>query len=73
MPANTHEHAPDINAVEEAQGPLIRQPLAAARTAKVLHRAAQDLWDLCTYTDAADMWEEARAVASRILAACPMQ
>jgi hypothetical protein len=30
-----------------------------------------ELWDACTYTDAAQMWEEARAIASRILAAAP--
>jgi len=56
---------------DDEPGPLVRQPAPAARLARVLHRAATDLWDLCTYTDAADMWEEARAVASRILASAP--
>jgi len=36
----------------------------------ILHNAAMDLWDLATEQDAAQMWEEARAIASRILAAC---
>lgn len=49
----------------------MRQPPAAARLARVLNHAAMELWDLCTYTDAAEMWEEARAIASRILTACP--
>jgi hypothetical protein len=53
------------------QGPLVRQPAPAAKLARVLHHAAQELWDACTYTDAAQMWEEARAIASRILAAAP--
>lgn len=53
----------------EVQGPLIRQPEPAARFARILHNAAQELWDICTYTDHAQMWEEARAIASRILAA----
>jgi hypothetical protein len=56
---------------QDEQGPLVRQPAPAARLANILHRAASDLWDVCTYTDAAQMWEEARAIASRILAACP--
>jgi hypothetical protein len=51
----------------------------------ILHNAAMDLWDVATEEDAphptdkdpsvgtpsAQMWEEARAIASRILAACP--
>lgn len=52
-------------------GPLVRQPAPAARLAHILNRAATDLWDVCTLDDAAQMWEEARAIASRILAACP--
>ncbi len=57
----------------EEHGPLVRQPAPAARLARILHRSAQDLWDLCTYTEPAQMWEEARAIASRILASCPME
>jgi hypothetical protein len=49
----------------------VRQPAAAARLARILHHAAQELWDLCVETDAPQMWEEARTIASRILAACP--
>jgi hypothetical protein len=56
---------------QDEQGPLVRQPAPAARLANILNRAATDLWDVCTYTDAGQMWEEARAIASRILAACP--
>ena len=52
-------------------GPLVRQPAPAARLAAILHNAAMDLWDVATEQDAAQMWEEARAIASRILAACP--
>ena len=63
----------DIYGVDEEQGPLIRQPAPAARLAHILNHAATELWDICTYTDAAQMWEDARAVASRILAACPME
>jgi hypothetical protein len=55
----------------EEWGPLVRQPANAARLARILNHSATDLWDLCTLSDAAQMWEEARAVASRILAACP--
>jgi len=60
-----------IDAIVEEQGPLVRQPAPAAKLARILHHAATELWDLCTYTDSAEMWEEARAIASRILAACP--
>jgi hypothetical protein len=63
--------APGLQGVAEEQGPLVRQPVPAARLARILHHAAQELWDLCTYTDSAEMWEEARAIASRILSACP--
>ena len=60
-----------VDGVAEAQGPLVRQPVPAARLARILHNSATDLWDVCTLTDTAQMWEEARAIASRILAACP--
>ena len=62
---------PDIHGVDETQGPLVRQPVPAARLARILHHSATDLWDICTLDDAAQMWEEARAIASRILAAAP--
>ncbi len=65
--------APGLQGVAEVQGPLVRQPPAAARLARILNHAATELWDLCTYEDAAEMWEEARAIASRILAACPVK
>ncbi len=53
------------------QGPLVRQPEPAARLALILNHAAMELFDVCTYDDSGQMWEEARAIASRILAACP--
>ncbi len=53
------------------RGPLVEQPQPAARLAAILHMAAMDLWDVATEHDQAQMWEEARAIASRILAACP--
>jgi hypothetical protein len=65
--------APGLQGIIEEQGPLVRQPANAARLARILHHAAEELWDLCTYTEAGDMWEEARAIASRILASCPMK
>ena len=53
------------------EGPLVRQPAPAAALALILNHAAMELWDVCTYEETAQMWEEARAIASRILAACP--
>lgn len=49
----------------------MNQSALAARLAAILHHAAMDLWDVATEQDAAQMWEEARTIASRILAACP--
>jgi len=49
----------------------VRQPAPAAKLAAVLHMSAMDLWDVATEQDEYQMWEEARAIASRILAACP--
>lgn len=69
--AEQGKRAPIENAVAEVQGPLVRQPAPAARLARILHHSATDLWDICTLTDSGQMWDEARAVASRILAACP--
>jgi hypothetical protein len=60
-----------INGKAETWGPLVRQPAAAARLARILHNGATDLWDLCTMVDAGQMQGEARAIAKRILAACP--
>ena len=62
-----------IDGIAEEQGPLVRQPAPAARLSRVLHRSATDLWDLCTETDTAQMYEEARSIASRILASCPLE
>jgi hypothetical protein len=60
-----------LNDQRQVRGPLVQQPVPAARFAAILYNAAQDLWDVATEEDAAQMWEEARAIASRILAACP--
>lgn len=57
----------------EEQGPLVQQPAPAARLARILFAASCDLQDVSTLHDPAQMYEEARAVASRILAACPME
>ncbi len=55
------------------QGPLVPQSAPAARLAAILTHAAEELWDAATQEDRAQMWEDARAIASRILAACPME
>jgi hypothetical protein len=65
--------APGLQGVAEEQGLLVRQPAPAARLARILHRAATELWDLCTCTDSAEMWKAARSIACRILAACPLR
>ena len=64
--------ASTVHGVAEVQGPLIRQPAPAARLARIIHNSATDLWDVCTLSDTAQMYEEARAIASRILAATPL-
>ena len=51
--------------------PPAREPPARSRMVAILHNAAMDFWDVATEEDPAQMWEEARAIASRILAACP--
>jgi hypothetical protein len=73
----THPHRPGaVQALADAQ----RRVAAAAsqgnsparnRMVAILHNAAMDLWDVATEEDPSQMWEEARAIASRILAACP--
>ena len=42
----------------------------AIRLAHIINAAAVDLWEVSTLEDVAEMWEQARAIASRILAAC---
>ena len=66
---STNTQVTNGNAVREVYGPLVRQPEPAARFARSLRNAAQELWDICTYSDHSQMWEEARPIASRILAA----
>lgn len=62
-------HPAPIRLVE---GPLIDQPAAAARLAHILVHAAEDLWETATLHNPPDMYEDARRIASRILAACPL-
>lgn len=45
---------------------------SAARLSLIIAHAAEELYDAATEPDSAQMWEDARAIASRILAACPM-
>lgn len=42
----------------------------AVRLAIILNAAAVDLWEVSTLEDVAEMWEQARIIATRILAAC---
>lgn len=56
---------------EPNQGQLTYQNPPAAQLARILVHAAEELWDTSTLTDPAQMWEDARAIASRVLAACP--
>jgi hypothetical protein len=63
--------ADTLHGSAEEQGPLVRQPAASARLARILHHSAQDLWELCTLADTKQMQDEAHAIASRILASCP--
>jgi hypothetical protein len=45
-----------INAVpEDERCPLVRQPTQAAKLARVLLHAAEELWDACTHTNTGDM------------------
>lgn len=48
------------------------QSEAARRLAWICWHAAEDLFDAATEANAGYMWEQARAIASRILASCPV-
>lgn len=52
-------------------GPLVHQTPPAALLATILCNAAEDLWDAACHEDTPQMWEDARRIASRVLAACP--
>jgi len=69
----SHPHRPGAaKALADAQRRVVAASNPAhSRMVAILHNAAMDLWDVATETDPAQMWEEARAIASRILAACP--
>jgi hypothetical protein len=69
----SHPHRPGAaQALADAQRRVAAASNPAhSRMVAILHNAAMDLWDVATETDPAQMWEEARAIASRILAACP--
>lgn len=51
---------------------VAEQSQPARRLAVILTHAAEELWDAATEADAGYMWEQARAIASRILASCPV-
>ena len=65
-------HAVPAATANETQGALILQPEPCARLSRILFRASTDLQDVCCLHDHGQMYEEARAIASRILAACPL-
>lgn len=52
------------------EGQLVRRPLPAARLAGACVSAAEALWDAATQDDPTRMWEDAKAAASWVLAAC---
>ena len=43
---------------------------ATIRLALILQGAAAELWEVATLDDAAEMWDQVRAISSRLLAAC---
>ncbi len=57
---------------DEVLGPLVSQSASCARLAHILVHAAEDLWEASTLHDPAQMYEEARAAASRVLEVCGM-
>jgi hypothetical protein len=61
---------PPSNKVE---GPLVWQSESAAKLAEIACEAAKELWDLAVSDDAPQMYEDVRAVASRLLVACPLE
>lgn len=61
---------PTPSATMQVQGPLISQSPAAARLAEVFISAAEQLWDAAALDDPAQMWEDGRRAASRVLAVC---
>jgi hypothetical protein len=58
---------------EQKLGPLVQQNAPAAHLAELLCHAAEELWDTATLDDSAQMWEDARRIASGILSACPLE
>ena len=57
--------------IRHVQGALVEQTPAAALLSNSIVRAAEELWDAAVCEDAAQMYEEVRIVASRLLALCP--
>ncbi len=49
---------------------LVGRSQATIRLALMLEAAAVDLWEISTLEDASLMWDECRAIASRLLASC---
>jgi hypothetical protein len=62
---------PTPHAIESPVG-VAEQSQPARRLATILIHAGQELQDAATEADAGYMWEQARAIASRILASCPV-
>jgi hypothetical protein len=55
------------------EGPLVWQSESAAKLANVACEAARELWDVAVSDNAPDMYEDIRAIASRLLVACPLE
>ena len=78
-PPPTHPNKAVVNRLtaatsQERHSPcgIEEQSPAARRLAWLLWHAAEDLFDAATEVEVAYMWEQGRAIASRILAACPV-
>jgi hypothetical protein len=55
----------------QVQGALVPQSPAAAMLSHSICRAAEELWDAAVCETSAEMCQEVRIVASRLLALCP--
>lgn len=53
-------------------GLIIGQNPEAASLSEILCGAAEDLWEAAALDDPAQMWEDARRAASRVLTTCAM-
>jgi predicted GTPase len=64
---------PSPHPSNKVEGPLVWQSESAAKLAEIACEAAKELWDLAVSDDAPQMYEDVRAVASRLLVACPLE